>query len=113
MESHKLRIHELRHYREIKISSEYVREELNLFFEKAWDIFDLMESYKFFPSQELKQKIESDFKTIFEREWNFFMINHCRSNTISRKESLLTFWTIQKLQFTIIKLNAGVKYSTY
>ena len=84
-------IHELRHYREIKISSEYVKEELDLFFEKAWDLFDLMESYKFFPSVELKQKIESEFKAIFEREWNSFMINHCRANTISRKENLLTF----------------------
>ncbi|MDO9184348.1 MAG: hypothetical protein Q7U04_18175 [Bacteriovorax sp.] len=41
-------IHELRHYREIKICSEYVKEELDLFYEKAWDLFDLMESYKFF-----------------------------------------------------------------
>lgn len=68
-----------------------MREELNLFFEQAWDLFDLMESYKFFPSLELKQKIESDFKAIFEREWKSFMINHYRENTIARKENLLTF----------------------
>jgi Transposase IS66 family len=84
-------IHELRHYREIKISSEYVREELDLFFEQAWDLFDLRESYKFFPSIELRQKIELDFKALFEKKWNSFMINHCRDNTLSRKENLLTF----------------------
>ena len=84
-------IHELRHYREIKISSGYVKEELDLFFEKAWDLFDLMESYKIFPSQELKLKIEAEFSLIFETEWNSFMINHCRANTISRKKGLLRF----------------------
>ena len=50
-------IHELRHYREIKISNDYVREELDLFFELAWDLFDLMESYKLLPTAELKQKM--------------------------------------------------------
>lgn len=84
-------IHELRHYREIIISSTYVGEELDLFFELAWDLFDLMESYKMFPSRELREKIEFDFKSIFEREWNSFMINHCRKNTLDRKKNLLTF----------------------
>lgn len=64
-------IHELRHYREIKISSEYVQEELDLFFEKAWEFFDLMESYKMFPSLELRKKIEQDFKIIFEKRISF------------------------------------------
>ena len=84
-------IHELRHYREIKISASYVGEELDIFFELAWDFFDLMESYKLFPSLELRKKIEQDFKLIFEREWNSFMINHCRKNTLSRKVNLLSF----------------------
>jgi hypothetical protein len=84
-------IHELRHYREIKISNEYVQEELDKFFELAWDLFDLMESYKRFPTREMRAKIESDFKTIFEGKWICFMINHCLKNTLSRKKSLLTF----------------------
>jgi hypothetical protein len=84
-------IHELRHYREIKIRTDYIGEELDIFFELAWDLFDLMESYKLFPGLELREKIEQDFKLIFEREWNSFMINHCRKNTLSRKENLLSF----------------------
>ena len=84
-------IHELRHYREIKISSDYVQEELDLFFERAWDLYDLMESYKLFPSKELRDKIKTDFGLIFEKEWHSFMINHCRANTLSRKEGLLRF----------------------
>jgi hypothetical protein len=84
-------IHELRHYREIKISNEYIQEKLDKFFELAWDLFDLMESYKRFPTKEMRVKIESDFKAIFERKWISFMINHCRENTLSRKKSLLTF----------------------
>lgn len=93
-------IHELRHYREIKISSEYVQEELNLFFELAWDLFDLMESYKLFPSLELREKIKADFSLIFEKEWHCFMINHCRGNTLSRKEGLLRF-----LDFPLIPIH--------
>jgi len=84
-------IHELRHYREIKISTGYVKEELDLFFEKAWDLFDLMEGYKILPSKELREKIKTDFGLIFEKEWHSFMINHCRANTLSRKEGLLRF----------------------
>jgi len=84
-------IHELRHYREIRICSEYVREELDLFFEKAWDLFDLMESYKFYPTIDLRKKIESDFDLIFKKEYNSFMVNHCRANTLSRREGLLRF----------------------
>jgi hypothetical protein len=84
-------IHELRHYREIKISTGYVKEELDIFFEKAWDLFDLMESYKVLPSQEMRIKIEADFNAIFEKDWHSFMINHCRANTLSRKEGLLRF----------------------
>lgn len=86
-------IHELRHYREIKISNEYIQEELDLFFEKAWELFDLMESYKQFPNEELKSKIEQDFKILFEKEYISFMINHCRANTLSRKKNLLMFLT--------------------
>jgi hypothetical protein len=84
-------IHELRHYREIRISSDYIKEELDLFFEKAWDLFDLMESYKFYTSKELRIKIESDFDSIFKKEYHSFMINHCRANTLSRREGLLRF----------------------
>lgn len=84
-------IHELRHYREIRICSDYVREELDLFFEKAWDLFDLMESYKFYPTTDLRKKIESDFDLIFKKEYNSFMVNHCRANTLSRREGLLRF----------------------
>jgi hypothetical protein len=84
-------IHELRHYREIKITSDYVREELDLFFKESWDLFDLMESYKEFPNEILREKIEHNFNAIFEKEYQSFMINHCRQNTLSRKESLLTF----------------------
>ena len=84
-------IHELRHYREIKISSNYIQEELDLFFQMAWDLFDLMESYKIFPSIKLRDKIQADFSSIFEGEWHSFMINHCRTNTLSRKEGLLRF----------------------
>jgi regulator of replication initiation timing len=84
-------IHELRHYREIRICSDYVREELDLFFEKAWDLFDLMESYKFYPTLEIRNKIESDFDLIFNKKYQSFMINHCRGNTLSRREGLLRF----------------------
>ena len=84
-------IHELRHYREIRICSDYVKEELDLFFEKAWDLFDLMESYKFYPTTDLRKKIESDFDLIFKKEYNSFMVNHCRANTLSRREGLLRF----------------------
>ncbi len=85
-------IHELRRYREIKISSNYVKEELDLFFEMAWDLFDLMETYKIFPTQELRAKIKNDFGVFFEKEWHSFMINHCRANTLSRKEGWLRFF---------------------
>jgi hypothetical protein len=84
-------IHELRHYREIRISSDFVSEELDLFFEKAWDLFDLMESYKFYPTIDMRKKIESDFDLIFNKEYHSFMINHCRANTLSRREGLLRF----------------------
>ncbi len=84
-------IHELRHYRAIKITSEYIREELDLFFKEAWDLFDLMESYKDFPNEVLREKIEQKFKAIFEKEYQSYMINHCRKNTLSRRENLLTF----------------------
>ena len=30
-------------------------------------------------------------KSIFEREWNSLMINHCSKNTLKRKKNLLTF----------------------
>jgi regulator of replication initiation timing len=84
-------IHELRHYREIRICSDYIKEELDQFFEKAWGLFDLMESYKFYPSKELRIKIESDFDLIFKKEYHSFMINHCRANTLSRRAGLLRF----------------------
>jgi len=84
-------VHELRHYREIKICSKYIEEELDAFFDQAWDLFDLMDSYKLFPTLEVRAKIEADFKTIFEKEYTSTMINHCRANTLSRKENLLTF----------------------
>ena len=47
-----------------------------------------MESYKMFPSRELREKIEFDFKSIFDRELNSFMISHCRKNTLERKKEL-------------------------
>lgn len=84
-------IHELRHYREIRICSDYVREELDLFFEKSWDLFDLMESYKFYPTIDIRKKIESDFDLIFNKEYHSFMINHRRRNTLARREGLLRF----------------------
>lgn len=84
-------IHELRHYREIRICSDFVSEELDVFFEKAWDLFDLMESYKFYPATDLRKKIESDFDLIFNKKYHSFMINHCRANTLSRREGLLRF----------------------
>ncbi len=84
-------IHELRHYRFIKIGSEYIREELDEFFILAWDLFDLMDSYKLCPTVAARKKIEDDFKTIFERKWNSYMIEHCRKNTLGRKNDLLVF----------------------
>ena len=84
-------IHELRHYRMVKIATGFLKEKLDLFFDKAWKLFEKMKSYRLNFNPKLRVEIENDFKDIFEKQWNSSHIDRLRKNTLKRKEGLLTF----------------------
>ena len=84
-------IHELRHYRLIKIATGFMRETLDLFFDKAWEFYRFMSEYKNDPSLKNRIFIEKEFKELFETKWNNYHIDSLQKNTIKRKAGLLKF----------------------
>jgi hypothetical protein len=84
-------IHELRHYRLIKIATGFMKETLDIFFDKAWSLYRFMSEYKNDPSLKNRIYIEKEFKELFETKWNNYHIDSLQKNTIKRKEGLLRF----------------------
>ena len=84
-------IHELRHYRLIKIATGFMKETLDLFFDKAWALYRYMSEYKLGPSLKKRLHIEKEFKELFEEKWNNHHIDSLQKNTIKRKSGLLKF----------------------
>ena len=91
-------IHELRHYRLIKIKTGFMKETLDKFFKKAWDLYEDMSKYKLNPSLDKRQHIEKEFKELFETKWNNYHIDSLRPNTIGRKAGLLRFLDYPSLE---------------
>ncbi len=84
-------IHELRHYRLIKITTGFMKETLDKFFKKAWKLYEYMSEYKFNPTLEKRQQIKKEFKKLFETKWNNYHIDSLQPNTVTRKAGLLCF----------------------
>jgi len=91
-------IHELRHYRLIKIQTGFMKETLDIFFKKAWDLYKYMSNYKYHPSLDKRLHIEQEFKELFETKWNNYHIDSLQPNTIGRKAGLLRFLDYPKLE---------------
>lgn len=84
-------IHELRHYRMITIETSFWREKLDLFFDRAWSLFENMQDYRSSPSTDKRKYIEKEFKELFEIKWDCYPIDTLQKNTIARKRGLLRF----------------------
>jgi hypothetical protein len=84
-------IHELRHYRLIKIATGFMKETLDMFFDKAWKLYRSMSEYKYNPSLKSRLYIEEEFKELFEVKWNSYHIDSLQKNTVKRKPGLLKF----------------------
>ena len=84
-------IHELRHYRLITITTGFMKEALDLFFKKAWDLYRFMSDYKKDPTLKSRLHIEEEFKELFEKKWNNYHIDSLQKNTLKRKVGLLKF----------------------
>lgn len=92
IETHQLCwIHELRHYRMVRITTGFLKEKLDAFFDKAWKFFEKMKEYKNSFNPKVKLEIQNEFRDIFERKWDSTHIDGLRKNTINRKEGLLAF----------------------
>jgi len=84
-------IHELRHYRLIKIATGFMKETLDVFFDKAWELYRFMSEYKIDASLKNRIYIEKEFKELFETKWDNYHIDSLQKNTIKRKAGLLRF----------------------
>jgi hypothetical protein len=84
-------IHELRHYRLIKIETGFMKETLDAFFDKAWVLYQFMSDYKLNPTSKNKKHIENEFIELFETKWDNYHIDSLQKNTIKRKAGLLRF----------------------
>ena len=91
-------IHELRHYRLLKIATGFTREIMDAFFDMAWNFYRVMSEYKIKPTLEKRKYIEDQFKKIFETKWNNYHIDLVRKKTIVRKGGLLKFLDYPQLE---------------
>ena len=84
-------IHELRHYRLINIKTGFMKEELDVFFDKAWSLYRFMKDYKNKPTLKSRRFIEKEFLELFEEKWDNYHIDSLQKNTMNRRLGLLKF----------------------
>ncbi len=82
-------VHEIRHYKKLEPTHIDFREEIEKFLDDFWNFYDLLKLYKKKPGKRRRKKVEKWFNKLFSEKTSYFALNHLKSKTLKKKESLL------------------------
>jgi hypothetical protein len=82
-------IHEIRHYRQMHVFSDYHEKILNGFLNRAWKLYRRIQSYQRHPCVEEKKRIQKEFDDLFTTNTGFLRLDEYLPNSYARKKGLL------------------------